>query len=944
MAVPPFDPTQFPRHDGYLRRVALSLVSDAAAADDLVQEAWIVALEHRGERISSFRSWMRTVLRMLALNRYRRSGIRKHEPLPEELAKIDRASQPNAHPEQEVSQVLREALDRLDDSHSAVLRMHYLDELPVAEVARRLDIPANTVKTRLRRGRTSLRDVLDRRYAGSTLMWSTALIAAFDLRRHEAPLAGGTLGTAGVVGLTAALVSTAALVLFALRPAADEPRNERTVEVLHMPASQAPLDAYGVEPELPATRTALADELARTPAAIDTETQTPQARAAAELAPATDERTILVQVVRPDGRPVRGAQLHAPNGPCGTTDANGSLRLAVENDMCLDLGETWTLWERGEVRLALYATADGNASSAWHYLPWAKDEPLSEASEAPETFVITLGGPDFVLRGQVLDEHGHPVAGASVTRPNVTLGPSGVELATVTDATGSFELAHLPQEASTVIVTKEGWAPTFATAQGTGRTNDHMVLTLTRGAELYGTVVDAAGTPVEGARVHIGSGPAPQHIPAVLTDADGHYSLRHCPMVVTKLWAQSPKGSAVTMIGTWGGNRFQADLTLLPQDVFRVRLVDEQGEPARVGAFTVRSFRDPTQAVDEGWSQTLRPDAEGRITFEQAFQGPIYGYVFGEDRRFPIASTSWTEPSDEERVLVCRDRRDEFGSLQGMLIDDLGRAVGAGAAQLMDTTTRAAFRTCLEENGRFSITRVPPGSYALRFLVDRGGRWGEIDIDVGPSQDLDLGTIRLPQRGQLRVDWQWPTNGDYALLLSEHVNSASDIWEDRAWVQVADLSPEADESHALLPGLYYLGVVHQGEVIQGRTFRVRPYREIEIVLGPGDTPITTTVDVRGMSAGGEGLIEVYRIDDVAFGDGELCASARERVRNVGLRGDEAIGVVSPDGVLRGEMLLEAGRWGVIVTTADGQTGYALTVDAHGVNVPAMDWALHAERR
>ena len=53
------------------------------------------------------------------------------------------------------------ALAQLDLDHRTVLVLHHLGDLGTAEIARELDIPQGTVKSRLARGRTRIAPLLD---------------------------------------------------------------------------------------------------------------------------------------------------------------------------------------------------------------------------------------------------------------------------------------------------------------------------------------------------------------------------------------------------------------------------------------------------------------------------------------------------------------------------------------------------------------------------------------------------------------------------------------------------------------------------------------------------------------------------------------------------------------------------------------------------------------
>jgi len=62
----------------------------------------------------------------------------------------------------ELQQVVREALDALRFEHRVVLVLFYLGEFSLKEIAHILDLPEGTVKSRLHYGRKRLRSRLER--------------------------------------------------------------------------------------------------------------------------------------------------------------------------------------------------------------------------------------------------------------------------------------------------------------------------------------------------------------------------------------------------------------------------------------------------------------------------------------------------------------------------------------------------------------------------------------------------------------------------------------------------------------------------------------------------------------------------------------------------------------------------------------------------------------
>ncbi len=64
---------------------------------------------------------------------------------------------PNPRQSQETADELQSILARLPEESRSVLILHYLEGLPIAEIAHVLGIPAGTVKSRLHTARNALK-------------------------------------------------------------------------------------------------------------------------------------------------------------------------------------------------------------------------------------------------------------------------------------------------------------------------------------------------------------------------------------------------------------------------------------------------------------------------------------------------------------------------------------------------------------------------------------------------------------------------------------------------------------------------------------------------------------------------------------------------------------------------------------------------------------------
>lgn len=160
---------------GFVQRLARSLVRDEHGAEDLVQQTWLAALEHPPRVHGSLRGWLARVARNLAINSARRDVRRsEREQLTaraETLPPIDAMEM-----QLELQRHVLDAVQRLDEPYKSVVFLRYYQDLSPDEIATRLSLPVATVKTRLRRALASLRSALDREFGGDRRAWSTALM------------------------------------------------------------------------------------------------------------------------------------------------------------------------------------------------------------------------------------------------------------------------------------------------------------------------------------------------------------------------------------------------------------------------------------------------------------------------------------------------------------------------------------------------------------------------------------------------------------------------------------------------------------------------------------------------------------------------------------------------------------------------------------------------
>jgi RNA polymerase sigma-70 factor, ECF subfamily len=128
-----------------------AMTGNLAEAQDVVQEAFVRAWDKRSQLTltQSPEAWVRTVAGRLAVSRWRRarSGLRAvfRHGTPETV--------PSPGPEHAA---LVDALRKIPEQQRQAIVLHYLCDLPVADVAEETGVPEGTVKARLARGRAAL--------------------------------------------------------------------------------------------------------------------------------------------------------------------------------------------------------------------------------------------------------------------------------------------------------------------------------------------------------------------------------------------------------------------------------------------------------------------------------------------------------------------------------------------------------------------------------------------------------------------------------------------------------------------------------------------------------------------------------------------------------------------------------------------------------------------
>ncbi len=149
-------------------RVALRLAGSEDQADDLVQETMLRAYRswHQFTSGTNVRAWLLTILRHTFINEYRktrRAGVTLEVSEVEEfrvLGDVQDVDPEGRFFDQIIDEEVLRAIDALPEEFREALVLSDVEDLSYAEIAKVLNVPIGTVKSRLFRARQALQQQL----------------------------------------------------------------------------------------------------------------------------------------------------------------------------------------------------------------------------------------------------------------------------------------------------------------------------------------------------------------------------------------------------------------------------------------------------------------------------------------------------------------------------------------------------------------------------------------------------------------------------------------------------------------------------------------------------------------------------------------------------------------------------------------------------------------
>ncbi|HEU4417578.1 MAG TPA: sigma-70 family RNA polymerase sigma factor, partial [Planctomycetota bacterium] len=699
-----------------LYRLAWHLLGDRHAAEDLVQQTFVVAIEQASDfdRARRVLPWLCGILTHRAL--HARRQLRQRTTLAASAGARDAVVDPEAEASaREAAELVAAKVRALPEPYRQVLLLHLVHELSPKEVAEALARTDATVRTQLARGLDLLRKALPVGLAALAAGQVPPPIGLAAVREAVLAHADSAAAVTGAGAVTIAFTGVLAMKKVVLVAAAvvaalsswlwwgSDPALPPNVEALERIAANA------APQQMPASPSpVLPSEVTRTeaPKAVD-----------------SGKAGLEVLVLWHDGTPAADIPVRVRQRPL---DFEPWLRVARTGD-------------DGIARFDDLPPGNANALTSR-----GVSADVELAAGALQHTTITLDrGTD--VRGRVVDLHERPVAGATVWMSVIEKSDDSEPVA-VTGPDGAFAIHGVGVN---FVVTAS--APGLGCAKEAWVGKKEIVLTLRPvPGTVIGTVLDPSGAPVIGARVLLGVTRSPrggEHKrfssfaisgqdlwPSrfLRTDAEGRFRSDGLPPIRWPLWVGAPGfGPSWQEVTVRADAVTEVTVHLAQGAIVRGRITDEAG--AGVAGVEVNAFPylpAPHELIGLGMEEGAEPpqwarmhtttDATGSYQLQRVLVGKLRLHAWARASRC-LAKVDCEVVEGQTFVwdaVLAPEVDPSWQRFHGVLVDEDGMALanwGLRVGDPKDVSNRNypynEFDT--REGGSFRTNRLPPGRYPL---------------------------------------------------------------------------------------------------------------------------------------------------------------------------------------------------------------------------------------
>ncbi len=880
----PLDPERLLAEDQFVRGLARHLLRDAHGAEDLAQQTWVAALQQPDLPPASLRGWLATVVRRLAGRRARSERRERARQLA-----AARADEVPSTAEIVAREVLRaevvQAVLALEEPYRATVLLRWFENLPPRAVARRLSVPVETVRTRLKRAMAQLRTRLDARTDGGRPAWC-ALLLPFA-KSPAAPLAAVATAVHGTI--TGVLFMTTKTKVAAILTTIGGILLVTLWAVLGPPAEPAQLQPPPTSVQRETAPLSPRAEPAATVAAVEARSD----RQAVGVPAAPTTGSLLVHVIWGDDKqPAAGVLVEAYRGGDdglfenlrATSDASGTVKFDE-----ISPGRVWAVVQRGDS-------------------DWGQQRQIVAGQQLEVTVEVAAG---LNAKGVVVDSKDRPIAGADVLVTGWT-GGEALSL-TRTAADGTFYLRNISTHCHIgACAAGYGPSPMRQFTASKGAEVEFRIVLADAGVALSGVVLDSRDRPVANAVVQAGSPEQKMHTLAdggnaigpqaqrVHTDAAGRFQFASVesgklPLSVRARglapWHQDVDletgrpnevtvrllpgvtlvgtvhdaagvtvGKAGINIGAWGdlgrrslhsdaGGAFHVD-GLAPGEL-AIRVESDQhgkteaklqavaGETLHYDAVLTQGLQIRGRVLDVdgkpvakamvevhlGWLAYDNTDDQGRFTLKNCPPGKSFELQVRRKGMFPEARVPHVEPGAEE--VVIRLPKEAWVWIQGKVLGPDGKALpSVHVMPFMKGGGGSPAETADATTGEFKYGPYAPGDYSMHLQADGFPPIRVPFHTIAPDEVWDLGTLQFQRGGTLVVNLITAAAG---VIPGQSLTIYDATGENVDDVQVED---GTGKSRPLPPGSYSLQIAGKGIASMMQPFDVRA--EVETRL---DVPV-----------------------------------------------------------------------------------------------------------
>ena len=201
--------------------VALEFTKNNQDAEDILQESYVKALSkiNELEKAETFSSWLNQIVANKSKDFLKKKKPMLFEAEENEVLEVIPDEDTDFSPEDsldktELQKTVMEVLDELSEEKRACILMMYFEDLSVGEIARTLEIPEGTVKTRLYFARKDLKEKFSKRGVTSAFSVAPIGVVIWALRMMSDAIAETFVGSGASAkvlgGISAAGAGTAA--------------------------------------------------------------------------------------------------------------------------------------------------------------------------------------------------------------------------------------------------------------------------------------------------------------------------------------------------------------------------------------------------------------------------------------------------------------------------------------------------------------------------------------------------------------------------------------------------------------------------------------------------------------------------------------------------------------------------------------------------------------